>query len=81
MLEKGKQAQGCQKVFKKQADNEKQAALELAPKAKVLEGRGIQGHFEIQSLGNGFSRGFSGGSFHETGKNDVEMYQVFHNIG
>ena len=22
MLEKGKQAQGCQKVFKKQADNE-----------------------------------------------------------
>ena len=28
-----------------------------------------------------FPGGFSGGSFHETGKNDVEMYQVFHNIG
>ena len=49
--------QGCQNVFKQQADNEQQAALGLAPKAKVLEGRGIQGHFEIQSLGNGIFRG------------------------
>ena len=49
--------QGCQKDFKQQADNEQWAALELAPKVKVLEGRGIQGHFEF-SLGNGVSRGF-----------------------
>ena len=34
------------------------AALELAPKAQVLEGCGIKGHFEIQSLRNGVSRGF-----------------------
>ena len=27
-------------------------------KAQVLEGRGIQRHFEIQSLGNGIFRGF-----------------------
>ena len=51
-------SQGCQKVFKQQADKEQQAALELAPKAQVLEGRGIQGYFEIKSLGNGASRGF-----------------------
>ena len=32
---------------------------ELAPKAQVLEGLGIflQGHFDIQSLGNGVSSG------------------------
>ena len=30
--------------------------MELAPKAQVLGGRGIQGHFEIQSLRNGISR-------------------------
>ena len=51
-------SQGCQKVFKQQSDNEQQAALELAPKAQVLEGRGIQGRFENQSLGNGVSKGF-----------------------
>ena len=34
------------------------AALELTTKAKALEGQGIQGHFEIKSLGNGVSRGF-----------------------
>ena len=33
-------------------------ALELTTKAKALEGRGLQGHFEIKSLGNGVSRGF-----------------------
>ena len=32
--------------------------MELAPKAQVLGGRGIKGHFEIQSLRNGISRGF-----------------------
>ena len=32
------------------------AALELAPKAQVLEGQGIKGHFKIYSLGNGVSR-------------------------
>ena len=47
--------QGCQKVFKQQADNEQQAALELT---QVLEGQAIQGHFENQSLGNGVSKGF-----------------------
>ena len=56
--------QGCQKVFKWQADNEQQVALELAPKAQVLEGRGIQGHFGIQSLGNAISRGFQEVFFH-----------------
>ena len=50
--------QGCQNVFKQQADNEQQAALELGPKAQVPEGRGIQGHFENQILRNGISRGF-----------------------
>ena len=33
--------EGCQNVFKKQADNEQQVALELTPKAQVLEGPGI----------------------------------------
>ena len=50
-------SQGCEKVFKQQADNEQQVALELSPKAHVLEGRGNQGHFKIQSLRNGISRG------------------------
>ena len=49
---------GCQKVFKFQADNEQQVTLKLASKAQVVEGRGIQGYFEIQSLRNAISRVF-----------------------
>ena len=58
ILNNGITVQGYQKVVKQQADNEQQVALELAPKAQVLKGRGIQGHFEIQSLRNVISRGF-----------------------
>ena len=65
--------------------------LELAPQAQVLEGRGIQGHFEIQSLTNGFQEVFSTADamlFHQhtcktvfkTGHNAVEMSQAFHDI-
>ena len=83
--------QGCEKVFKKQADNEQQAALELTPKAQVSQGRGIQRHFEIQSLGNSISRGFQEVfsiphakffrcNTHNTGNNAVKMSQVFHNM-
>ena len=50
--------QGCQKFFEQRADNQQQAALELATKAQVLEGRGVQVHFDIQTLRNGISRGF-----------------------
>ena len=46
------------KSWKQQADNEQQAPFELAPKGQALEGQGIQGYFENQSLGNGVSRGF-----------------------
>ena len=48
----------CQKVFKQQACNGWWAAFELTPKAQVLEGPGIQEHFEIQNLENGIFRGF-----------------------
>ena len=83
--------QGCQKVFKQQADNEQQAASELAPKAQVLEGRGIQGHSEIYRFGNGISRGFQEKfstadtmlfyqNTPKTRNNAVEMSQVFHDI-
>ena len=79
------------KCFKQQADNEEQAALELASKAQVPQGRGIQGHFEIQSLGNRVSRGFRAvfstanamlfyRKTRKTGNNAVEMSQAFHNI-
>ena len=74
-----------------QADNEEQAALELTPKAHVLEGQGIQGYFEIKSLRNGISRGFQEEFFtadamlfrqntHKTRNNAVKMSQVFHDI-
>ena len=83
--------QSCQKVFKQRADNEQQAALELTPKAQVLEGRGIEEHIEIQSLRNGISRDFQEVSStvdtmlfrqntHNTGNNTIEMSQVFHDI-
>ena len=86
--------QGCQKVFKQQADNEQQVALELTPKAQVLEGRSIWGHFETQSLGNGVSRGFQEVlKFHRRhhvvsseytqdwpGNNAIKISQVFHDI-
>ena len=84
--------QGCQKVFKQQADNEQQAALELAPKAQVLEGQRIQGHSEIYRFGNSISRGFQLEKFFtadamlfyqntpKTRNNAVEMSQVFHDI-
>ena len=83
--------QGCQKGFKQQADNEQQAGLELTPKVLVLEGRGIQGHFENQSLGNRISRGFQevflttdATLFRQdtckTGNNAIKMSLAFHNI-
>ena len=83
--------QGCQNVFKQQADNDQQAALELAPKAQVLEGRGIQGHYEIQSLRIGISGGFPKvfstvdamlfrHNNRNTGNNVIEMSQAFHDI-
>ena len=65
--------------------------MELAPNARVLEGRGIQGYFEVQSLGNGVSRGFEEvfstadamlfcQKTRKTGNNAIEMSQVFHDI-
>ena len=82
-------SEGCEKVFKQQADNEQQVALELSPKALVLEGRGIQGHFKIQSLRNGISRGVEEVFFtadamlfcqntSKTGNNAIEMLQTLH---
>ena len=82
---------GCQKVFKQQAQNEQQTALELAPKAQVLECRGIQGHFENCSLGNGVPRGFQEvfstvdamlfrPNTRQTGNNAIEMSQAFQDI-
>ena len=56
--------QGCQKVFKQQADNEQQAVLELAPEAQVLKGRGIQGHFGILESQKWHFQGFPRGIFH-----------------
>ena len=56
--------QGCQKVFDQPADNEQEAVLELAPKAQVLMGRGIQGHFEILESQKWHFQGFSRGIFH-----------------
>ena len=83
--------QGCQKVFKQQAENEQQAVLELTTKAQVLEGRGIQGHSENQSLGNGISRGFQEVVLtantivfrqytEKTGNNAIEMSEAFQDI-
>ena len=65
--------------------------MELAPNARVLEGRGIQGYFEVQSFGNGVSRGFEEvfsaadamlfcQKTRKTGNNAIEMSQVFHDI-
>ena len=78
--------QGCQKVFKQQAATEQQLALDLAPKAQVLEGQDIQDILEIQSLRNAISRVFQevfstaeamlfrqNTSFCKTGNNVVEM--------
>ena len=71
------------------ADDEQQAALELAPKAQVLEGQSIYGHFGIQSLANAISRDlktyFSTAdamllrqNTRKTGNNAVKMSQTFH---
>ena len=83
--------QGCQKVFKQQAENEQQAVLELTTKAQILEGRGIQGHSENQSLGNGVSRGFQEvflttntivfrQNTQKTGNNAIEMSEAYQDI-
>ena len=63
----------------------------LIRNSRQLEGRGIQGYFEIQSLGNGVSRGFQEvfspvdtklfrQNTHQTGNNAIKMSQAFHNI-
>ena len=68
-----------------------QAALELPPKAQVLEGRGIQGHFEIKSLGNEISQGFQEvfstvnsklfcQNTRKTENNTIKISQAFHDI-
>ena len=65
--------------------------MELTPKAQVLEGRCIWGHFEIKSLGNGVSRGFQvvfstvdSMLFHQntrkTENNAIKISQAFHVI-
>ena len=65
--------------------------MELPPKAQVLEGRGILGHFEIKSLGNGISRGFQEvfstvnsmlfcQNTHKTENNAIKISQAFHDI-
>ena len=65
--------------------------MELAPKAQVLEGRGIWGHFQIQSLGNAISRSFQEvfstvdamlfrQNIRKTWNNTVGMSQAFHDI-
>ena len=55
--------------------------------SRQLVGRGTQGYFETQSLGNGVSRGFQDvfstmDAMYTctTGNNAVEMSQAFHNI-
>ena len=91
LVHTGAHVQGCQKVFKQQADNEQQAALELTPKAQILRGRGIQGHFENQSLRNGVSRSFQEvfsttdamlfcQNKRKTENNAVKMSQAFQDI-
>ena len=42
-------------------------ALELAPKAQVLKGRGIEGHFESFESQKWHFQGFSRGIFHHGG--------------
>ena len=74
--------QGCQKVFKQQAD-----IMNIVGSF----GTSTEGYFENQSLGNGISRGFqeltstvNGMLFCQntckTGNNAAEMFQVFHDI-
>ena len=81
-------SQGCQKAFKQKANNEQQAALELAPKAQVPQGQGIymQGHFG-NCVSRGFQEVFSTADamlFHrntcKTGNNAIEMSLAFHDI-
>ena len=81
----------CQKVFKQRACNGWWAAFELTPNAQVLEGPGIQEHFEIQNLENGIFKGFQEvfssadamffrQNTRNTGNNAVEMSHAIHNI-
>ena len=64
--------------------------MELAPKAQVLEGQSIYGHFGIKSLGNAISRGLKTyfsttddmllrQNTRKTGNNAIKMSQAFHN--
>ena len=47
--------------------NSRWPALELAPKAQVLEGQGIEGHFESFESQKWHFHGFSRGIFHHGG--------------